>query len=196
MRHLFIGENPKLEAVFEDASPGVCAVITHPHSLMGGDMSNNVVMAAWSTAVEKGFSALRFNFRGVGRSLGSFDEGIGETEDLATAVRFAGRPVVVIGYSFGAWIAARFLQETDVPCILISPPTAMFSFPSLKGFNAWSVVGSEDRFCNRENLFSIQDSERISIVGGVDHFWFGYENLITDFLGAELDFLAPGGSLP
>src|SRR5690554_2821893 len=134
MQSLFIGENPRIEAVYEEVpAAGMCAVITHPHSLMGGSMDNNVVMAAWNAVLERGYSALRFNFRGVGRSSGAFDNGIGEVADLANVVNSVDYPVIVVGYSFGSWVAANFLKEVDVPCIFISPPTAMFPFPSLKG---------------------------------------------------------------
>jgi uncharacterized protein len=186
MSTIFIGDDPKLEAVYENKSSGLCAVITHPHSLMGGDMYNNVVMTAWDTAIGMGCSALRFNFRGVGKSQGRFDNGVGEVQDLAAAVDYAGGPVVVVGYSFGSWIAARFLQERKVPCIFISPPTDMFAFPSLKGFDVWSITGSRDQFCDVQALEDVQDRERITIASGIDHFWSGFENRLMPFLEEKL----------
>lgn len=186
MTSLFIGENPKLEAVYEEHTSGVCAVITHPHSLMGGTMHNNVVMAAWDAAVGMGCSALRFNFRGVGRSGGSFDEGVGEALDLAAAVAFAGSRAMIIGYSFGSWVAARFLQQTRVPCIFISPPNAMFSFPPLKGFDVWSITGSQDQYCDPRALEGIIDKERITVASGVDHFWFGDEGRLKPYLEEKI----------
>ncbi len=189
MTSIFIGTNPKLEAVYEDKGSDVCAVITHPHSLMGGNMSNNVVMAAWQAMVGSGCSALRFNFRGVGRSGGEFDNGIGETSDLAAVIDFLNRPVVVIGYSFGAWVAARFLQDAKAPCILISPPVTMFSFPSLKGSDVWSVTGSQDQFFDRSALLKILEAERITVLDGVDHFWFGNEELLRRFLGKTIPLI-------
>jgi len=127
MPSIFIGDNPRLEAVHEDKGTTQCAVITHPHSLMGGNMSNNVVLAVWNAALAKGSSVLRFNFRGVGRSGGSFDEGNGEINDIAAVVRYVNRPAIIIGYSFGAWVAARYLKrlDTPLPCLFISPPTDM-----------------------------------------------------------------------
>lgn len=191
MPSIFIGTDPKLEAVFEDNASDLCAVITHPHSLMGGSMSNNVVMAAWQTLAGLGCSTLRFNFRGVGRSGGEFDNGRGETSDLATVIDYPDCPVAVIGYSFGAWVAARFLQETKVPCILISPPTAMFPFPSLKGLDVWAVTGGQDQFFDHNALLQVLDAERITILDGVDHFWFGNEDLLKHYLEKSIELIRP-----
>lgn len=190
MPTLFIGDDPKLEAVYEEVpAAGMCAVITHPHPLMGGSMDNNVVMAAWDAVLDRGYSALRFNFRGVGRSGGSYGDGIGELADLAAVVNSMDYPVIIVGYSFGSWVAANFLQEVDVPCIFISPPTAMFPFPSLKGFNAWAAIGSEDPFCDRDALQRIMDRERITVINGVDHFWFGNEAPLKHYLEKKLDLI-------
>lgn len=189
MPEIFIGNNPRIEAVYEETPSGLCAIITHPHSQMGGNMHNNVVMAAWDTVLEKGFSALRFNFRGVGRSGGTFEDGIGEISDLAAAVEFVDCPVIIIGYSFGSWVAANFLKEVDVPCIFISPPTGMFPFPSLKDYNVWSVVGEHDQFCNQSALADVLDKERITIIDGVDHFWFGDEERLQPYLEKKLELI-------
>ncbi len=186
---MYIGENPRLEAMFEETPSGMCAVITHPHSLMGGDMNNNVVMAAWDTVISQGYSALRFNFRGVGRSGGSFDYGNGEVEDIAAAVNFVDCPAFLIGYSFGAWVAARYLQDVNLPAILISPPNDMFDFPSLKGFNVWSVTGSEDQFCRAQGLHEVMDQERITVMSGIDHFWFAGERLLRDYLKKKIELI-------
>jgi uncharacterized protein len=189
MSLVYIGNNPRLEAVYEDRQSSMCAVITHPHSLMGGNMSNNVVMAAWNAAIENGCSALRFNFRGVGLSDGKFDNGIGEVADLSAAISFAGRPIFIIGYSFGAWVASQFLNNTDTPCIFISPPTGMFPFPDLKRFNVWSVVGSRDQFCNQPLLMNVQGDDRITLINGVDHFWFGEEEQLMLYLKKRIEHI-------
>ena len=191
MPTLFIGDNPRLEAVYEEKPSGMCVVVTHPHSLMGGDMHNNVVMTVWDTVIGLGCSALRFNFRGVGRSEGLFDEGTGETRDLAAALDFAGSRAVVVGYSFGSWVASRLLRERRVPCILISPPTALFPFPSLEGLDTWSITGSRDQFCDVKALEAVQDRERITVAGGVDHFWFGSEGVLPPFLAEKLEIIRP-----
>jgi uncharacterized protein len=184
MPNLFIGDNPRLEAVYEDKGTGLCVVLTHPHSLMGGNMNNNVVMAAWDAVLSKGSSVIRFNFRGVGRSSGSFDEGNGEINDIAAVAQFVNKPVIIIGYSFGAWVAARYMKRLDnlLPCIFISPPTGMFAFPSLKQDKVWAIAGDQDQFCNLPALENIVDTGRLTIVENVDHFWFGDEGLLKTHL--------------
>ncbi|MGD0819895.1 MAG: alpha/beta fold hydrolase [Desulfomonilia bacterium] len=193
MPTIFIGENPRLEAVVEDTGSDKYVVITHPHSLMGGNMSNNVVMTAWRASLEKGLCSVRFNFRGVGRSDGSFDEGNGEMNDLATVIGFVQKPVIIIGYSFGAWVAARLMQrlEDPIPCIFISPPTAMFAFPSMKRHSVLAITGEADQFCSIPTLETLLDKDRIFIVKDVDHFWFGEEDRLVPYLKDKLELINP-----
>lgn len=182
MQRLWIGDNPRLEAIFEGEKGLPCTVITHPHPLYGGDMYNNVVEAAKDVALENGYAALRFNFRGTGGSEGSHDDGQGEIDDLDAAIRYAGNNSMIIGYSFGGWIAARYITDHQYPCILVAPPTGMFEFPSMKGLNVWAVVGSGDQFCDIDILFDIMDKDRITVCQGVDHFWFGEETYLAKVL--------------
>jgi uncharacterized protein len=190
MPNIFIGENPQLEAVYENKGSERCVVITHPHSLMGGNMHNNVVMAAWDAALQKGLSVLRFNFRGVGRSGGSFDEGNGEIHDIATAAEYVKQPVI-IGYSFGSWVAAGYVKRLDnpLPCIFVSPPTGMFQFPSMKNDNVWAITGDQDQFCNIPMLEGLMDANRITVVKHADHFWFGDEEMLKTYLSEKLEQL-------
>lgn len=182
MQKLWIGDNPKLEAIFEGEKGLPCAVITHPHPLYGGDMYNNVVEAAKDLALKGGYAALRFNFRGTGGSGGSHDDGQGEIDDLDAAIRYAGNNSMIIGYSFGGWIAARYIIDHPYPCILVAPPTGMFEFPVLKGLDVWAVVGSKDQFCDIDALFDIMDKDRITLCQGIDHFWFGKEAYLAETL--------------
>ena len=96
------------------AAPGG-AVITHPHPLFGGDMANNVVVTAVRALAARGMSALRFNFRGVGRSTGVYGGGLEEAFDVAAALKFLKSrtpgPHYVVGYSFGAAVAGRALLQ-------------------------------------------------------------------------------------
>ena len=191
MPNVFIGENPQLEAVYEDKGSKYSVVITHPHSLMGGNMHNNVVISAWDAAVQQGLSVLRFNFRGVDRSSGSFDEGNGEIHDIAAAVEYVKKPVIIIGYSFGAWVAAGYIKRFDnpFPCIFVSPPTGMFQFPSMKDDNIWAITGAQDQFCSIPILEGLMDASRITVVNHVDHFWFGYEEKLKIYLHEKLNTL-------
>ena len=167
-----------------------CAVITHPHPLYGGDMHNNVVMAARDAAIRAGFSTLRFNFRGVGRSEGLHDNGRGEIDDLKVALAAAGERPILLAYSFGAWVASGVLPQQFLPAILIAPPTGMMPFPSLKGLDIWAVVGDHDQFCDPNTLLEAIDPERIQVVPRIDHFWFGDEKKLATYLAPILQTMA------
>ncbi len=81
----FESDGITIEGLFEQHSDSKAVIITHPHSLYGGDMYNSVVYMIHKTYRDKGFSTLRFNFRSVGNSGGSFDDGIGELKYLKSA---------------------------------------------------------------------------------------------------------------
>lgn len=111
-----------LEAAYDEPAPGSkplrgMAVIGHPHPLQGGTMDNKVVQTLARALIQLGYATLRFNFRGVGKSLGSWDEGRGEVDDMQSVVNYAralpqaaGLPMVLAGFSFGSFIAARVAQ--------------------------------------------------------------------------------------
>src|SRR4051794_9595012 len=96
----------------DGTSRGV-AVIAHPHPLFGGTMDNKVVQTLARAFVQSGWTALRFNFRGVGASEGVHDEGRGETDDMLAliAAQAADGPLAVAGFSFGSFVASRALHS-------------------------------------------------------------------------------------
>lgn len=87
------------------------AIIAHPHPLHGGSMSNKVVQTMARAAVLAGMRAVRFNFRGVGRSAGSYDEGRGELDDFLAVVQAEAPqgPLALAGFSFGSFVASQAL---------------------------------------------------------------------------------------
>lgn len=112
------------------------ALVLHPHSQYGGTMNNKVVYALYRTFTEQRFNTLRFNFRGVGRSEGGYDQGEGELNDAATALDWlqANNPgasqCFVAGFSFGAWIAMQLLMrrpELD-GFVAVAPPADRYDF--------------------------------------------------------------------
>lgn len=113
------------------------AVICHPHSLYGGSMSNKVVYMISRTFTQMGAASLCFNFRGVGNSEGSFDQGQGEVDDLAAVVdwlrqRHPQSPLWLAGFSFGAYVCARSCERiAPERLLLVAPPVSMFDFSSL-----------------------------------------------------------------
>lgn len=137
---LFInGPAGQLEALYleQPASKGV-ALICHPHPLYAGTMQNKVVATLQRTARDQGYSTLRFNFRGVGKSDGSYGEGEGEMADAYAAFQWLQAknpqlPVVIMGFSFGSCVAgclAGQLEQEGVAIkqlIMIAPPVERFS---------------------------------------------------------------------
>jgi hypothetical protein len=112
---LFIdGPAGRIECLLKTAAPdpAAAAVVCHPHPLFGGTLHNKVVHTVAEAIVGAGIPALRFNFRGAGRSAGRHDAGRGEQDDLKVVLdhlgrRYPGRPLLLAGYSFGAWVALR-----------------------------------------------------------------------------------------
>jgi len=127
------------------------AVVCHPLPTEGGTMHNKVVTMAARALRESGATTVRFNFRGVGRSGGSFDEGDGELEDLRAVVAWARgqRPGAVLwlaGFSFGAWVALRAAAELQASLLLsIAPPVGRsWDFAGLAHPNVpWLVIQGE-----------------------------------------------------
>ena len=115
------------------------AIILHPHPEYGGTMNNRVTYHLFQTFAERGFSTLRFNFRGVGRSQGVYDKGEGELSDAASALDWMqdlnpNAPYTwVAGFSFGAWIGMQLLMRRPEirGFISVAPPSNMYDFSFL-----------------------------------------------------------------
>jgi alpha/beta superfamily hydrolase len=148
-----------LEALLEECdggSPGFAALVCHPHPLYGGTMHNKVVHSVAAGLCDRGGAALRFNFRGVGKSAGRFDQGRGELEDARAALawlrsRFPGLSVWLAGFSFGAWVAARLAaSEPDLEgLVLVAPPVVDLDFGAMRSSAIPKLVlqGSRDEIC-------------------------------------------------
>lgn len=183
-----------LEASIAEASSPDVAVLCHPHPLYGGNMDNNVVTSLAECLFRMGWTTVRFNFRGVGRSSGSFGEGFAETEDLTSVVDYvlkgAHRRVHLAGYSFGAWVVLNGLRlglQAD-SVILVSPPVDFMDFQSLSTPDCPTlvVVGDSDTFCTTQSLRSWLSGQPISsaspmleILQGCDHFYWEFEEALT-----------------
>ncbi|MDD5475190.1 MAG: hypothetical protein PHU03_01600 [Syntrophales bacterium] len=193
----FNGGKVKLEGLYGRGTGRLGAVITHPHSQMGGSMSNNVVAAMVSAFRERGFSTLRFNFRGVGRSEGLFDNGEGERDDVIGALSFlAGEGIenpVLAGYSFGAWVNSKIADRRELFSyfIMVSPPLDFLDFDlgNLEDKCGLIICGDSDQFCPLGKLkeFAERSGCPLRIVRGTDHFYFGAESAIVKHLGDYLE---------
>ena len=146
---IFPGPEGRLEGRF---SPGPrprapVALILHPHP-HGNTMNNAIVQALYKTFVRRGFATLRFNFRGVGKSQGIFDNGIGELSDAASALDWVqqihpeAETTWIAGVSFGAWIGMQLLMRRPEVrgFISIAPPANMYDFSFLAPCPASGII--------------------------------------------------------
>ena len=181
------------------------ALILHPHPKAGGQMNNPVTVQLYHLFMKRGFSVLRFNFRGVGRSQGEFDSGIGELADAATALDWlqttnpAASQCWVAGYSFGAWVGMQLLMrrpETD-GFISVSPPTNAYDFSFLAPCPASGLIlhGGADTVVPPLEVERVVSKLRTQkgividyeVIEGASHFWA--ENLpsVESHVGNYLD---------
>ena len=165
------------------------ALLLHPHPQYGGTMNNKVVYTLYHSFVRQGFSTLRFNFRGVGRSQGTFDRGEGELSDAASALDWLqtynpnASACWIGGFSFGAWIGMQLLMrrpEID-GFISVAPPANLFDFGFLAPCPASGLIiqGDQDQLVPREpvqkliNKLMHQRDIQIEyrLIAGADHFF-------------------------
>jgi hypothetical protein len=110
-----------------EAAPRGIALVAHPHPLQGGTLDNKVAQTLARTFFAMGYVATRFNFRGVGRSEGAFDEGVGETADALAALaharsRFGELPVALAGFSFGSFVQTRVAASVHAERLVLVGP--------------------------------------------------------------------------
>ena len=190
-----------IEALLElpTGAPLAVAVVCHPHPLFGGTMTNKVVHTVARAFLTRGAATLRFNFRGVGGSAGSFDDGQGETEDLMAVVRYArerfpGLPLWLGGFSFGSFVALRG-QAAAAPArlVTVAPPVGRWEFRDIEPPRCpWLVIqGDQDDLVDvravQHWLSSMPGSPRLDILAGAEHFFHGrlhdVKDAVTAFLG-------------
>jgi uncharacterized protein len=185
----------QMEGMLECASATKAAVITHPHPLYGGDMDNPVVLTVRKAYACKGFSTLRFNFRGVGASNGRHDKGIGEREDVRAANAFLAdlgmKEIDLAGYSFGAWVNAG-VGEGFERMLMVSPPVAFIDFgPPAPIPNLHLIVtGERDEIAPSAMIDRVRPhwnpAAAFKVVPGADHFYSGYLKILEDVITAHI----------
>jgi uncharacterized protein len=187
------------------------ALLLHPHPQHGGTMNNKVVYTLFHAFLHCGFSALRFNVRGVGRSQGQFDRGEGELADAGAALDWlqATHPNAKVcwigGFSFGAWIAMQLLMRRPEigAFIAVAPPAGMFDFSFLAPCPASGLIvqGDQDQVVPLEGtqklITKLKNQRDITIdhriIKGADHFFY---NHLTE-LGQMLeDYIAHADARP
>jgi uncharacterized protein len=179
-RELLAGVAGRIECAIDVPAgpPGGLALIAHPHPLFGGTLDNKVVQTLARALLEQGYIALRPNFRGVGASEGSHDQGRGEVDDLAATLAWAERefgslPVALAGFSFGAAMQARLAQRiAPQRMLLVGVAVDSFEVPSVPE-GTLVVHGERDETVP---LASVLDWARpqelpVTVVPGADHFF-------------------------
>ena len=179
---------PSLEARIRAPANAVRAVVLcHPHPLYGGTMHSAVVLAVAKVLAERGkdsIATIRFNYRGVGTSEGSYDKGIGETDDARAAIRALRMRVprakmTVCGYSFGTWVglgAAKAEGSVD-RVALIAPAVRIFKFVKTDAADFQGrlsiFVGDQDDFCDVSEAEELAQSlgASLQVFPGADHFF-------------------------
>ena len=157
-------------------------------------MDNNVVWTAARAFGDRGWSTLRFNFRGVGQSTGVYGDGVAEAEDVAGAAAYVAArvsgPCLLAGYSFGAAVVARALHAglKAAGAVLIAPPIAFMDLaflPETPGLNLM-VAGDQDDLCPLADLTSLcrrfEPPVDLKVVAGADHFFGGREKELYSIL--------------
>ena len=204
---IFNGADGRLEGRYHHATErdAPLAVVLHPHPLHGGTMNNRIVYDIYHMFVKRGFSVLRFNFRGVGRSQESFDHGQGELRDAAAALDWMqlynpnAKGVWVAGISFGAWIGMQLLMRRPEIQGFISAalPANLYDFSFLAPCPSSGLIVNGDR----DTLVTVESVEKLveklklqrglemgmEILPGADHFFTGCLDRLNETIETYLD---------
>ena len=210
---IFPGPEGRLEGRF---NPGPrprapVAMILHPHPQGGGTMNNRIVQALYQTFVRRGFATLRFNFRGVGKSQGVFDNGIGELSDAAAALDWVqsihpeAQTTWIAGFSFGAWIGMQLLMRRPEikGFISIAPPANMYDFTFLAPCPSSGIIvqGTNDDVVPEPSVEKFVNKLKMqkniiidyNLVKGANHFFKDHMEEMVEVVGSYVDMRRSGG---
>ncbi len=190
--------NINLETEFfnpDNDKVNICVLLAHPHSLYGGNMSNNVISSLFSTFSNENIPTLRFNFRGVGKSTGSYGQDIGEQEDIRTCIKFLiekeeFEKIFIVGYSYGAAIGCSQVNtfKNIMGYVAIAFPFDLFiMFKNLAQTSKPKlfIQGNMDNIANFRNFLKhfkdMKPPKEYKIINNADHFFWGFENQVSKF---------------
>ena len=201
----FAGPAGVIEALRDEPAPSLggmpqgVALIAHPHPLFGGSMDNKVVQTLARAFVQCGWSALRFNFRGVGRSTGVYDEGRGELDDLLALIDACApqRPLALAGFSFGAFVASRAVQRLYSTrkidqIVLVGVAASRFDVAALPADlhdRSLVVHGERDDTVPLPDVLDWARPQNLplTVVPGASHFFHGQLNLLRSLVARHLN---------
>lgn len=182
---LIDGPVGQLEAIVEaPEQPSALIVVCHPNPLQGGTMTNKVVHTVARAANECGAASVRFNYRGVGNSAGTFADGVGETDDALAVLEYAqarwpGLPVWLAGFSFGGGVALRAaLAQPPAKLITIAPAAARHPPPAILPTCPWLLLqGDADDVIATDMVLawvaSLSRPPEVQVLSGAGHFFHG-----------------------
>ena len=193
----------------EKTTPRYVSVVCHPHPLYGGTMHNKVVFKVAQVLQAHNIPALRFNFRGVGRSSGSYEEGRGEMDDVRAALEFLSRrypgiPSIMAVFSFGAFVGLRVAARDDrvQAMIGLGTPARWFNGDILKDCHKPKlfVHGSKDETAPYDQALQwfeqVPAPKSMMAVEGADHFFQGHleevQAIIANFVTTLRQSVATG----
>jgi alpha/beta superfamily hydrolase len=177
-------------------APTAVAVVCHPHPLQGGSMQNKVAYMLARAFNDMGAVSLRFNFRGVGKSAGAFDDGIGETADALAAIdwlsaQHPGLPLWLGGFSFGSYVALRAQSQRPVQrLVTVAPAVERFATADIRGpVCPWVLVqGDADDVVSPQKVLDwargLATPPRIVEMAGAGHFFHGRLNELREAVAA------------
>lgn len=169
----------------------VVAVVCHPHPLHGGTMTNKVVHTVARTLSRLGATTIRFNFRGVGKSAGTYADGIGERDDAIAVAEWAratrpGARLVLAGFSFGAAVSISIAVRVDAAALVsVAPPVERIPADLVLPACPWLIVhGSEDEIIpladvQRWHARHAADA-RLAVIERATHFFHGKLTALAD----------------
>ena len=180
----------------EGDSPFPAIVVCHPHPLYGGSMNVDMVHRVCEAVGAHSIASLRFNFRGVGRSEGKYDNGVGEQDDVKAALSFLetrdeidSSRLALCGYSFGTMVGIP-VADTDERVQSYAGISAFFIAPELlKNFlkPKFFIHGTKDEFIShqqaQENVSRLPEPKTFVSIEGADHFWWGYDSEAASRVG-------------
>ena len=204
---IFNGPEGRLEGRYHHSKQANApvALVLHPHPQHGGTMNNKVVYNLYQAYAQRGFSVLRFNFRGVGRSQGSFDGGQGELSDAASALDWMqsynpnARTCWIAGYSFGAWIGMQLMMRRPeiTGFISVAPPANLQDFTFLAPCPASGLIvhGGRDEVVPQASVdklaTKLKSQKNIvvdyEVIEDTDHFFREHMDTVNDLVSGYLD---------
>lgn len=176
-----------------DGAPRAVAVCGHPHPLHGGTMHTKALYQTAKALTRVGVAALRFNFRGVGASAGTFDAGPGEQDDFRAGLTFAGQrfpglPLWAAGMSFGSWVALSVgADDPRVSLLLaVAPPVDRYDFSALAASTKpkFIVHGEEDELIAASDIrrfyAPLLEPKELVLIEDANHLFEGKTSLVGD----------------